>query len=88
MNEFAEKISSISGAMLDDAEAAVKKKVPTEKDAVLDMLDYRLSRKEKQITAAVNAEQKKKLQYQKEEILIIIEKVQEMKRNESLSGQQ
>lgn len=49
-----------------------------EKSDVLNMLNYRLSRKDKQMNESSNAEEVKKLQYQKEEVLVIIEKVQGM----------
>lgn len=48
------------------------------KEDVLNMLNYRLSRKGKQMNESSNREEIKKLQYQKEEILMIIEKVQGM----------
>lgn len=48
------------------------------KNKVLDMLKYKLTRNEKKIKDADNEEQRRKLQYQREELIVIIENVENM----------
>ena len=49
-----------------------------EKDVLLDFLNYRLTRNAKKYDDAWNDEERRKIQYQREELMVIIENVENM----------
>ena len=93
MNEFARNIEEITGMLAKDVKEALAElkadaltglavdttgKKLIEKDALLNFLNYRLSRNAKRYEDADNDEERRKIQYQIEELKIIIENVENM----------
>ena len=85
MDEFARNVEEIIGMITKDAkealvgltEDATGKKL-IEKDVLLDFLNYRLTRNAKKYDDAWNDEERRKLQNQIEELMVIIENVENM----------
>ena len=85
MDEFARNIEEIIGIITKDAKEALVRltedatgKKLIEKDALLEYLNYRLTRNAKKYDDAWNDEERRKIQYQIEELKIIIENVENM----------
>lgn len=85
MDEFARNMEEIMGMIVKDAKEAivgltadVTGKKLIEKDALLRWLNYKLTRNEKRAKNAYNDEERRKLQYQREELIDIIENVKNM----------
>ena len=73
-----EKITeNINDALVGLTEDATGKKL-IEKDALLEWLNYRLTRSAKKYDDAWNDEERRKIQYQREELMVIIENVENM----------
>ena len=85
MDKVARNIEEIIRMIVKDAkeslveltEEATGKKL-IEKDVLLNFLNYRLSRNAKRYEDADNDEERRKIQYQREELMVIIENVENM----------
>lgn len=85
MDEFAKNMEEIMGMIAKDAKEVlvgltsdVTRKKLIEKDALINWLNYKLTRNEKRAKNAYNDEERRKLQYQREELIDIIENVKNM----------
>ena len=78
IEKIREKITeNINEALVGLTDDATGKKL-IEKDALLEWLNYRLTRSAKKYDDAWNDEERRKIQYQIEELKIIIENVENM----------